>query len=160
MMRRIAIAMPLLVSLQALAEPPNRNDPDMTGKRELQMMQCPSAAPGAVTTVKTSKEGVELLVTAPTDWGRREVRRRAQQQQAMASQPARGHEEHTGQGTGSGLYGFCPGMMQGTKLTATDTDDGVRIVVVAGRRDQVAELQRTTRARAARLAASMAAAKR
>jgi len=154
-MKRAAIAMlPLLFAIPLSARAAGGEDTDMTGKRELRMMQCPSAAPGAATTVEPTPDGVALTVTAPTEFGRREIRRRAAAQQELAGKPARGHEEHTGQGTGSGRYGFCPGMMEGTTIVATDTADGARIVVRARRAADVPQLQRTTRERAARLQAS------
>jgi hypothetical protein len=133
---------------------------DMTGRRELQMMRCPSAAPGASTTVVRTRDGVKLIVTAPTEFGRSEIRRRAAAQQKLAARPARGREEHTGQGTGSGRYGFCPGMMQGTTLTVDETAGGATILVHARREAEVRELQRTTLARAAHLKPSQRASAR
>lgn len=157
-MRRIFLLGVFLSTGYALAD--TADDPNMTGKRELQMLQCPSAAPGATTHVRPTHDGVELVVTAPTEFGRSEIRRRAALQKTRATQPSRGHEEHTGRGTGSALYGYCPGMMTDTKWTVFDTETGARIVIVATHRDQVAELQRTTQARAKRLLRSSQAAKR
>lgn len=154
-MNRVAmVIVALIVAAPLSARAAGDDEADMTGKRELKMMQCPSAAPGATTTVVSTPDGVALTVTAPTEFGRREIRRRAAVQQTLARKSIRGHEEHTGQGTGSGRYGYCPGMMEGTTVTATDTTDGARILVRARRASDVPDLQRTTRARAARLQAS------
>jgi hypothetical protein len=136
------------------------HDSDMTGRRELQMLQCPSAAPGASTRVERTRDGVTLVVTAPTEFTRREIQRRAAAQQALAARRGRGREEHTGQGTGSGRYGYCPGMLAATTVTVRNRDDGARIVVRARDADTVAELQRSTQARLARLRALRQSAKR
>jgi hypothetical protein len=74
-------------------------DADMTGTRELQMMQCPSATPGAKTRLRKIRHGVELRVSADEEWQRRELRRRARHQAETTAQRTRGHEEHTGEGT-------------------------------------------------------------
>jgi hypothetical protein len=133
---------------------------DMTGKRELQMMQCPSAAPGAATRVRSRARGVELVVTAAGGWQRREIRRRARHQAEVATKRSRGHEEHTGEGTGSGRFGYCPGMLDGTTLAVVDTRDGVRITVTARGADAIAELQQSTRTRLERLTREAVSAKR
>lgn len=162
MTRSAHILVTLLAAASARATPSNDNDPDMTGKRELAMLHCPSSAPGATTAVRDTRDGVELTVTAPDPFGRHEIRRRAAVQQRVAqSRRTRGHDEHTGQGTGSARYGYCPGVMQGTTVTVADVAGGVRIAVRAASPDGAAELQRTTHARAARLQAPpRAAAKR
>jgi hypothetical protein len=140
--------------------PEHRNDLDMTGRRELEMLHCPSAAPGAETVVRPTERGVELLVSAPTEFGRHEIRRRAAMQQTIAERPVRGREEHTGGGTGSTRYGYCPGVMANTTVAVTQTADGSRILVTARRAADVAELQRSTSARATRLRAHRQTAKR
>jgi hypothetical protein len=136
------------------------DDLDMTGKRELQMLHCPSAAPGATTVVHARPRGVALVVSAPTEFGRREIRRRAATQQEIASRPGRGRDEHTGSGTGSARFGYCPGIMADTKVTVSDIPDGARIVVTARSAKAAAELRQATRTRAARLKAQLRASTR
>ncbi len=162
MTRSALIVVTLLGAASARATPSNANDADMSGRRELAMLHCPSSAPGATTVVRDTRDGVELVVTAPDPFGRHEIRRRAEVQKSVASaRKTRGHDEHTGQGTGSGRYGYCPGVMQGTTVDVVDVAGGVRIAVRASDAGDVAELQRSTHARAARLQAPpRAAAKR
>jgi hypothetical protein len=152
MTRAAFILVTLFAAASARATP--SNDADMTGKRELAMLHCPSSAPGATTVVRDTRDGVELDVTAPDPFGRHEIRRRADMQQRVAAdRRTRGHDEHTGQGTGSGRYGYCPGILQNTTVTVLDIAGGVRISVRAKNADDIATLQRTTHARAARLQA-------
>ena len=162
MPRAAFILVTLLAAATARATPSNAGDLDMTGKRELAMLHCPSSAPGATTVVRDTRDGVQLDVTASDPFGRHEIRRRAEVQRGVAAdRRTRGHDEHTGQGTGSGRYGYCPGIMQNTTVTVVDIAGGVRMSVRAESRDDVAALQRTTHARAARLQAPpRAAAKR
>jgi hypothetical protein len=62
-------------------------------------------------------------------------------------QSARGAIEHTGGGTGSGKFGFCPGMIQGTRVAVDDLPDGARMTVRAESESQARSLQKMTRAR-------------
>jgi hypothetical protein len=110
--------------------------------------------------VKRTTNGVELVVTAPSPFGRREIRRRAAAQQALSGRNEQGREEHTGRGTGSARYGYCPGIMVNTTYPSADIDGGARIVIGARRAEGVAELQRSTIARAARLRAHVQTAAR
>jgi hypothetical protein len=121
---------------------------DMTGKREQRMKQCPSAVPGATTKVVDRKDGVEVTVTAPSATSAEEIRNRARHQEAVSLQPARGAIEHTGEGTGSGKLGYCPGMIQATQVTAEDVPDGARLIIRAADPDQVKKLQKTAHERA------------
>ena len=121
---------------------------DMSGNKEHQMANCPSAVPDAKTTVKDTKSGVIVTVTSDDAQARDEIRRRARIQQNVGMQPARGAIEHTGGGTGSGKYGFCPGMIQGTRLAVDEVPGGARLTVRAGSASQIRSLQKTTRERA------------
>ncbi|MGZ3439421.1 MAG: hypothetical protein ACXVDD_07885, partial [Polyangia bacterium] len=78
---------------------------DMTGKKERQMAECPSAVPDAKTKVEDTKSGVVVSVTAADPAARDEIRRRARVQQNVGMQTQRGAIEHTGGGTGSGKFG-------------------------------------------------------
>ena len=159
-MKAALIALATVLSAMSQAQTLAKNDPNMTGKRELQMMQCPSAVTGAATRVKDVPQGVEVAVTASPEWAQREIQRRAAVQQQVAAKKTRGTEEHTGEGTGSGRYGFCPGMLQNTTLKTVDTADGVRMVITADQPAQLATLRQTTRERAAKLHQTVDSAKR
>ncbi len=124
-------------------------DEDMSGRRELQMNHCPSAVDGATTQVANIDGGVVVTVRAPLDpIAQQEIRRRVQYQLEIVDQPERGAIEHTGLGTGSGRYGFCPGMMERTSLDVQWTTDGAKLIIHADRPEDVRRLQTTTRRRA------------
>jgi hypothetical protein len=111
------------------------------------MANCPSSVPGAATTLVDLDDGVELTVTATEEWAQEEIRRRAQSQGFTSWQPEKGAIEHTGMGTGSGRYGFCPGMLEGTTVDEQLLPTGARLTVRADRPAQVRELKRTSHAR-------------
>lgn len=121
---------------------------DMTGKKEQSMANCPSAAPGAHTTVANIPDGVQLTVTAPDPTQQQEIRRRAQKQLAVGMHEQRGALEHTGQGTGSGKFGYCPGMIQDTVVSVDELPDGARITVRANQPSGIPRLQKDTAQRA------------
>jgi hypothetical protein len=124
-------------------------DEDMSGRRELQMSHCPSAVAGSITHVANIDGGVTVTVQAPRDpIAQQEIRRRVQYQLEVVDQPERSAIEHTGLGTGSGRYGFCPGMMERTSLDVEWTSDGAKMTIRADRPEDVRRLQATTRRRA------------
>ncbi len=126
---------------------------DMTGKKEHQMANCPSAVPEAKTTVENRKDGVVVTVTGTTAQARDEIRRRARTQLNVGMQPERGAIEHTGKGTGSGKFGYCPGLIQGTRVAVDDVPDGARMTIRAKSEDEVQPLQTMTRQRLRQLSA-------
>jgi hypothetical protein len=136
----------LLIGAQAFAQQPPTGD-NMTGKKELSMALCPSAVPGARTTVIDTPDGVELSVGAKGEEARADIRRRARRQDEISRLAERGSMEHTGLGTGSGRYGHCPGMVEDTLVDAVDTPEGTRVVVHAHDARAVAALQASTRER-------------
>jgi hypothetical protein len=140
-MRNLILGAIVLAASSASAK--HKLDDDMTGKRELHMANCPSAVAGSKTTLVDIDDGVVLTVTAREEWAQQEIRKRAQNQGVAAWQPERGSLEHTGMGTGSGRYGFCPGMLEGTTVDAELLPDGARITVRADRPSQIAPLKRT-----------------
>ena len=126
---------------------------DRTGLKEHQMANCPSAVAGATTIVENTKSGVIVTVTSDDDKKSDEIQRRAHVQQNVALQNARGALERTGGGTGSGKYGYCPGLIQGTTVAVDDLPDGARMTVRAASPNEVQSLQQMTRARLRDLAA-------
>ena len=160
----VAFALSLLTGVTVHATessaPPPADRADMTGRRELQMMQCPSASPGAITTARDVPHGVELTVRAGTEWQRREVQRRARIQASVGQARSHGHIEHTGRGTGTGRFGFCPGILDGTRYAVRDLPVGARIRVTAADPHLVEELRTSTRARIDRLQRERSSARR
>jgi TusA-related sulfurtransferase len=148
-MRRFdAALLALFMTAPALAAPPPR---EMTGARERGMRNCPSTVAGAVTAVDDRPEGVLLRVTAPNPSAQAEIRKRAKRQANIAMQPARSSIEHTGEGTGSGEFGYCPGMQQGTVIHVDEIPAGAAIRVMARNPNGVRPLQRSTRSRVEQL---------
>jgi TusA-related sulfurtransferase len=119
----------------------------MSGKLELHMSNCPSAVRGAVTEVVDVDDGVQITVTARDERAQQEIRQRAQDHGAASWDPERGSVEHTGTGTGSGRYGFCPGVLEQTTVDEELLPNGARITVRADQPAQVRKLQRITRER-------------
>jgi hypothetical protein len=152
-MRFWAVALALSASPPALARQamPGQEQAaprDMTGKREREMQHCPSAVPGSATRVADRRDGVEVTVTARDKTAQEEIRRRAHRQETVSIQSARGVIEHTGEGTGSGQFGYCPGMLEGTHVTAADVPQGAKMRVQTAPPEQVKKLQRMTKRRA------------
>jgi hypothetical protein len=151
--RRLArIVAPLALAVAALlpaAARANDAGDDMTGRRELVMAHCPSAVPGSVTQVSDIDGGVAVTVRAAGDAvALAEIRRRVQFQLEIADRPERGAIEHTGLGTGSGRFGFCPGLVAHTSLAVDWTPDGARMLIRAERPADVPHLRASTRKRA------------
>ncbi len=151
-MKRIGLLVAVLsVGGVALATAKEATKENMTGQKEHRMANCPSAVQGATTKVVDTRDGVEVQVAAHDPAAQAEIRRRARVQQNVAGQPERGAIEHTGGGTGSGKYGYCPGLIQNTKLQIKDTPEGATLRVFATSKEDVPRLQQQTRARAAQL---------
>jgi hypothetical protein len=145
MTRILLLTLSLGLAATALADQGTQN---MTGKKELAMLHCPSAVPGTLTRVRDVADGVVLTLSAPEDpVAQQELRRRVQYQLEIVDQPERGAIEHTGLGTGSGRYGFCPGMMEGTSLAVQWTSDGAVLTIRADEPAKVERLQRSTHKR-------------
>ncbi len=147
MLRNVVMGTVLLLAGTGLAKDARPSDEDMSGKKELQMANCPSAVAGSVTRVVDTAGGVELVITAKDPGMQDEIRKRAAKQVEVSWQPERGALEHTGLGTGSGKFGFCPGMVQETTVESSNLVDGVKLVVRTDRPEMVERLQQMTRQR-------------
>ena len=129
---------------------PKAEQLNMRGNRQRQMAHCPSTVMGATTRVRDIAGGVEVTVTAQRPGAEREIRERAR---FHARNEAHTGSEHTGRGTGSGLYGFCPGVIEGTRVSVEDVPEGARMSVRAARPADAPAIQRVTRERAQALSA-------
>jgi hypothetical protein len=145
--RAVVVGVLSVAALASAKLPYPTSDDDRTGKRELHMANCPSAVEGSTTNVVDLDDGIELTITAREEWAKQEIRRRAQNQGESAWKPERGALEHTGMGTGSGRYGFCPGILEATTVDAELLPDGAKLTVRADRPAQVERLKRVTRDR-------------
>lgn len=124
---------------------------NMTGNQERRMAHCPSTVPGAATRVTDRKDGVQVDVTSPNPMVQREIRKRAQFQANVSRQEQRGAIEHTGEGTGSAKFGYCPGMLQNTRIDVQELPNGARMTVHAASPIGVYTLQKETHSRLDRL---------
>lgn len=145
MLRHCTMVFAILLSTSSLfAAPPAR---DMSGHKERNMRNCPSGVRGAVTSADNRPDGVLLRVTSDDPTAQAEIRRRARRQADIARQPARGALEHTGQGTGAGEMGYCPGMEQGTVIGVEELPTGALLRVTARSPRNVEKIQQTTHER-------------
>jgi hypothetical protein len=122
---------------------------DLSAPQAHEMESCPSAVPGSETTVVDEKDGVVVTVTAADPAARGEVRRRAHMHEDAALRPARDAVEEVG----SGSFGRCPGIVEGTQVAVEDLTDGARLTVLGPSPSYVPLLQRMTRKRLRQLSA-------
>lgn len=136
--------MALGFSATALADQPAAGN--MGGSREHKMVNCPSTVPGAETKVVDSKDGYSVEVVAKGANAIRQIRARARTQES--SRAAKASVEHTGEGTGVGVVGYCPIVHVGTKVAVKDIPSGVRITVKSTDKSKVEEIQKLAHQRA------------
>ncbi|WP_394838807.1 hypothetical protein LVJ94_18105 [Pendulispora rubella] len=115
------------------------------------MAHCPSAVQGTKTTVKDTKDGVDVTVVAAKAKDadtEKEIRERAKALvEASKQDPASVH--HTGSGTGGGGFGRCPVVLKDTTVTAKDTPGGTTFSVKASSATAVADLRKEAKSRSA-----------
>jgi TusA-related sulfurtransferase len=121
------------------------------------MVNCPSAVPGASTTVADGPGGVIVTVTTKDEVAIKDIRERVTRlvstsRMQTAWQATGGSTQHDGRGHGGGGVGKCPVVMESTTVDAKDVEGGSRITVKADKPDKVAALQKETRDRTAALA--------
>ena len=125
--------------------------PAVEGAGAHKMGHCPSAVEGATTTVKDSKEGVIVTVTATGDKVK-EVRDRAKHAAEVAKMTEPPKVEHNSEGKGGGGLGRCPVVVEGdTTVEVKDIENGSEITVKA--KKDVPGLQKEAKARAANFGA-------
>jgi hypothetical protein len=96
-------------------------------------------------------ERVEVLVRSDSPKAVSEIQDRAPKQQTASSSIDKGRVEHTGQGTGAGALGFCPGIALESNLQVESTSHGVRMIVRVVPPARVEDLSGITEERAAAL---------
>jgi TusA-related sulfurtransferase len=129
--------------LQAAAPAPGGMGPN-------HMQHCPNAVEGAKTSIKNTKDGVEITVTAKDENAVQEIRKRASHLAEVAAKPETGKD--TGGGDFGGGKGHCPVVMKDTAVTAADVKGGTKITVKpeAGKGD-AKSLQKTVKERQAEM---------
>ena len=108
------------ILLQAAAPAPGGMGPN-------HMQHCPNAVEGAKTSIKNTKDGVEITVTAKDENAVQEIRKRASHLAEVAAKPETGKD--TGGGDFGGGKGHCPVVMKDTTVTAADVKGGSKITV-------------------------------
>jgi TusA-related sulfurtransferase len=111
------------------------------------MAHCPSAIMGSITTVKNTKDGVTVTVTAKDDSMTKAIRERVAHLVEIAK-PDAGGPSHTGEGGGHGSVGRCPIVLKDTLLAAKDVPGGSQVDVKAKSAAGVKELQDEAKERA------------
>ncbi|WP_394820643.1 hypothetical protein [Pendulispora albinea] len=114
------------------------------------MAHCPSAVQGAKTTVKESKDGVDVTVVSEKkdQATEKEIRDRSKALVEAAKQdPAGVH--HTGAGAGGGTFGRCPVVLKDTVVAAKDVPGGVTFSVKPNAPTALADLRKESKERAA-----------
>jgi hypothetical protein len=123
---------------------------NMTGERPRNMANCPSTVPGASTTVEMIPDGVVVTVTGNDAAAQQEIMKRAELHARAAENPP-GGPAHTGKHGGPARIGFCPSVFDDTTIDLAKVEGGVQMTVKPVSKKHVAELQASTKARAARL---------
>jgi hypothetical protein len=144
----MTMTMTALLAGFALSATPTGEGLGTTMRNE--MKNCPTSVTGAKSTIKNTKKGYEMNISAPDAEARKEIQARAHKLVTMASQPDDPTIQHTGQGTGGSRMGWCPVVQQGTKILAKDTKDGVRLTVELDTTKAVGELQKSAEFRLAK----------
>jgi hypothetical protein len=114
------------------------------------MAHCPSAVPGAETTVAESKGAVVVTVTAKGKARVAEIQKRAEHLDRVEAAPD-SEIKHTGMGTGGGALGKCPVVMAEVTLKVEKQRDGVKVTLVPKDPSKVGELAMTAKDRVAGL---------
>ncbi|MBX3192796.1 MAG: hypothetical protein KF819_37780 [Labilithrix sp.] len=128
--------------------------PGAEGAGANKMAHCPSAVEGAKTTVKDTKEGVVVTVTAAGDKADKvkEIRDRAGHAAEVAKMAAPPKVEHNSEGKGGGGLGRCPIVVEGDTIVEVKEIEGGAEITVKAKKD-VAALQKEVKARAANFGA-------
>lgn len=125
------------------AEPPppaeDPSKPDMANK----MANCPSAAPGATTTVKADKAAVTVSVTAKDAKDKAAIAEIQKRAKTLSASDAAADTEvkHTGKGTGGGQLGKCPVVMTDVTLKVKNTKAGADIMMTPKDKTKLGDLE-------------------
>jgi len=140
-----------IVSAACSNESPSKSHPTSTlaGKREHQMLNCPSAVPGALTKATDTDGGVDITITARDPAARESILARAHKHERMGA--PKGLDVHDGSHRGAGAMGFCPIIHANTTVDVEPIGDGVILHITAPAADRDA-LRKATAARVDALA--------
>jgi hypothetical protein len=124
------------------------SDPNAKEAGQGKMAHCPSAVTGATTTVKDSKDGVEVTILGKDDAAMKEIRDRSKGLLEAAKVDPK-TIAHKGDGSGGGGYGRCPVVLTDTTVESKEVPLGILFTVKPLKPADAAALRKETKERAA-----------
>jgi hypothetical protein len=118
---------------------------NVSGQKEHDMANCPSAVTGAYTSARNIDGGVEVTITGQKPLAIDAIRRLALEQAELNGQTI--EVEHTGRGTGTGRLGYCPIVHPGTYVHVESIPGGARVFMTARKPADVSKLRDVVRRR-------------
>jgi len=122
-------------------------EPAAQGAGQGKMGHCPSAVQGAVTTIKDTKDGLEVQVVGKDDATTKEIRERGKSLMDAAKSDA-DVASHKGDGSGGGGFGRCPVVLTDTKVESKEVAGGLTFTVKPTKAADLAALRKEARDRA------------
>lgn len=114
------------------------------------MAHCPSAVPGAKTTIEVTKTSVLVSIVGENGEQMKEIRERAAfLGEASKKDPA--SADHKGDGSGGGGFGRCPVILKDTKLHVADLPFGARVEVTPKTPAELPALEKEAKERAEKI---------
>jgi hypothetical protein len=146
-MRSSLLAALVLVATACSGSEPPSTEADLipTGQREHAMRHCPSAVPGAITTIETSPGSVDLVITAGEADPAREIVSRSRAAERLG-RPV-GPVLHDGSHSGPGTIGHCPLIRVDTTIIVDDVPGGVRVRIRPTDPNKLDDLRAAVKAR-------------
>jgi TusA-related sulfurtransferase len=124
-----------------------------SGAGQGKMGHCPSAVLNATTTVKDTKDGVQVDVVGKDEATTKDIRDRSKLLVAAAKLETE-NVAHKGDGSGGGGLGRCPVVLTGTTVEAKDIPGGASFFVKPAKPADAVSLRKESRDRAANFVAS------
>ncbi len=124
-----------------------------SGAGQGKMGHCPSAVLTSTTTVKDTKDGVQVDVVGKDDATTKDIRDRSK----LLVEAAKSETEnvaHKGDGSGGGGLGRCPVVLADTKVEAKDIPGGESFLVKPSKPADLVALRKESRERAANFVAA------
>jgi TusA-related sulfurtransferase len=122
-------------------------DPNAKEAGQGKMAHCPSAVPSATTTVKDSKDGVEVTIVGKDDAAMKDIRDRSKALLEAAKVDPK-TIAHKGDGSGGGGYGRCPIVLVDTTVESKEVPLGIVFMVKPTKPADAVPLRKETRERA------------
>lgn len=124
-----------------------------SGAGQGKMGHCPSAVLSSTTTVKDTKDGVQVDIVGKDEATTKDIRDRSRLLVAAAKVETE-NVAHKGDGSGGGGLGRCPVVLTGTTVEAKDIPGGESFLVKPMKAADAVSLRKESRDRAANFVAS------